>query len=429
MLLRRTMEIFREICRYPHCSGETEALRDYLIGFAERVGYTVKVDAAGNMVAYTPRNAKMTLQSHYDMVCIGTAPHIETYQEDGWLRAKESSLGADNGIGVAMTLALMEADAAVDALFTNDEEIGLVGASRLALPIRTSTLLNLDYEEAEEICIGCAGGEDIYAEREMESLACQGGYAYRIRAEAPGGHSGVNIADGIPNAITRLCGHLCRHDGWEIATLRGGERINAIPRRAEAVVRSDGPMTWRNTDGVTVEPLSEPVGEVVADGVRVVRALYGFAHGVRAWNRDLDVPQSSINLAQVTLDTRRCDIALSARAMSDDDLADLVDRTAAGWEACGFTCRTEGKYPAWKPAVTPFAEKVRDIYRHRLPDADFTAIHAGLECAVFTKQYPDLAICSIGPTIHDPHSDRERLQIASLDGVVETVRRLVEEMS
>lgn len=423
----RIIEIFHEITKIPHCSGETEVLREYLVNFARKCGYEVKTDNGGNVAAYAQKS-NVTLQSHYDMVCIGSAPKIETVIEEGWLRAVDSSLGADNGVGIAMTLALMERNAPIDALFTNDEEIGLIGASNLALPIRTPYLLNLDYEEAGEICIGCTGGEDIFARRDVQTLLKKPEYLYRVQATAPGGHSGVNIAEDIPNAMTRMCGYLHRHCGWEIVRLAGGERINAIPRHAEALVCSEVPIEWNKANGITVDECDEAVDLVIAEGEKIVASLYGFAHGVRGWNRRLDVPQRSVNLAQVKLDETACDIALSARAMSDEDLREIVSQTIAGWEACGFSCRQEGKYPAWKPQITPFAEKVRAIYQEVMPNADFKAIHAGLECAIFAERYPDLAIASIGPTIRDPHSDRERLDLASLDIVAQVVERIVENL-
>ena len=424
----RILEIFLELTRIPHCSGKTERMRRYLVDFTQKCGYEVKTDDAGNVAAYGPKS-KVTLQSHYDMVCIGSAPKIETVIEEGWFRAVNSSLGADNGVGIAITLALMERRTPIDALFTNDEEIGLIGASNLALAIRTPYLLNLDYEEAGEICIGCAGGEDIFARRDVQTLLKEPKYLYRVQSTAPGGHSGVNIAEDIPNAITRVCGYLHRHRGWEIVRLAGGERINAIPRHAEALVCSEVPIEWGEADGITVEECDETVDRVIAKGEKIVASLYGFGHGVRGWNRRLNVPQRSVNLAQVKLDETECEIALSARAMSDEDLQEIVSQTVAGWEACGFSCRKEGKYPAWKPQITPFAEKVRAIYQEVMPNADFKAIHAGLECAIFAERYPDLAIASIGPTIRDPHSDRERLDLASLDVVAQVVERIVEDLS
>ncbi|WP_457597392.1 M20/M25/M40 family metallo-hydrolase [Hydrogenimonas sp.] len=425
---KSVMEIFGEIAKIPRCSGDTGAMRRYLADFAKACGYEVKTDAIGNVAAYAPGGAGVTLQSHYDIVCIGEAPKVEIVVEGGWMRARNGTLGADNGIGIAITLWLMGRGAPVDALFTNDEEIGLIGAAALELPIRTPNLLNLDSEELGRVYIGCAGGEDLYAQKSTTSMPAPEGAAwYRLQARAPGGHSGVNITDGIPNAISLLGAVIAKNPGMEIAWLEGGERINAIPRHAEALVcMAEG--VPKLVEGVEAEP-AEEVRSVVREGRRTALALHGFAHGVRAWNRRLDLPQSSVNLAKAAMDTNRCEIALSARAMADDTLDELVGSLASGWEACGFACEREGKYPAWKPEESDFAKKVLKIYKDFVPDASFAAIHAGLECALFAQRFPNLRIASIGPTILDPHSDRERVDMESLEKVAEVVARVVEDLS
>ena len=423
--MKEVLSLFEQICTISHCSGETDALKAYLAAFCQKCGYRVQTDAAGNVAAYTPAAPKTTLQAHYDMVCIGKAPQIEIYEEEGWLRARDSSLGADNGIGVAMMLCLARKGAPVDLLFTNDEEIGLLGAQDLALPIRTDTLINLDTEEAGRVYIGCAGGEDIYAKRcDLTPRKLSGGRWFRLEAVAPGGHSGVNIADPIPNAVIELARAIYRTPEAEIAEFVGGERINAIPRRAEATIWLPEGVSFTPAQGVTLKERSA-ADEVVAEGRSLVAALAGFAHGVRAWNRALNLPQSSVNLAKVELSASRMEIALSVRAMENGELERLSASVAAGWEALGFDCRREGKYPAWKPERTPLAKKALALYKARYPDADMAAIHAGLECALFAGRYPDLQIVSLGPTILDPHSDRERLEIATVQPIMETLEALI----
>jgi dipeptidase D len=426
---KSVLEIFEELTRIPHCSGRTGEMRKYLAEYARRCGYRVETDAIGNVAAYCEEKSVVTLQSHYDMVCIGKAPEIETVVENGWMRAKESSLGADNGMGIAMTLWLMQRGAAIDALFTNDEEIGLIGAAALELPIRTPFLLNLDSEELGKVYIGCAGGEDLHCRKRTAVKEAPEGRWFRLVSTAPGGHSGVNIADGIPNAITELCGYIAAHEGMEVARLAGGERINAIPRRAEALV-------WLPS---AQEPLPAPEGieryeaeaskGLVAEGRELAEAIFGFAHGVREWNRDLDLPESSVNLAIVSLDGEKCEVSLSARSMDNAKLARLVEQCAAGWGACGFSCEREGKYPAWKPEVNAFSETVLKAYERVVPGASYAAIHAGLECALFAERFPGLRIASIGPTILDPHSDRERVDLASVEKVTEVIERVVADLS
>ena len=425
---KSVIELFEDLIKIPHCSGETHEMRRYLVRFARECGYEVATDSVGNIGVYHP-DARVTLQSHYDMVCIGRAPAVERVTEGGWMRAVGSSLGADNGMGIAMTLKLLQQRAPIDALFTNDEEIGLIGAGAMELAIRTPYLLNLDSEELGKVYIGCAGGEDLFASRAVETVgAPEGGAWYRLVATAPGGHSGVNIADGLPNAVSELARFIVEHEEMEVASMRGGERINAIPRRAEAVVRMPEGRVPAASASVTAEP-AWARSRIVKEGRAIARELFGFAHGVRAWNRELDLPQNSINLATVAMDAVRCEIALSARSMANDELARLVEQTAAGWEACGFECRREGKYPAWKPEVNDFSEKVLAAYKKAVPEASYAAIHAGLECALFAERFPGLKIASVGPTILDPHSDRERVDLASVETVMAVIEAVVADLS
>jgi len=423
--MQTILQIFKSLSQYPRCSGDTVLAREYLTRFCEKIGYRVEVDTAGNVAAYFGGEPKVTLQAHYDMVCIGRAPHMQIEEKEGWLRAKESSLGADNGIGAAMMLYLAQKGAPVDLLFTNDEEIGLLGAQDLALAIRTDALINLDTEEAGRVYIGCAGGEDIFAEVAWpDRKKVENGRWLKLTARAPGGHSGVNIAEEIPNAIIELADAIYRNRAVEVASFTGGERINAIPRRAEAVVWVPNGADLTLPEGILAQP-AQPRETVAVKGRCFVGALAGFAHGVRAWNSRLDLPQSSINLATAEMDGALMRVALSARSMSNKALEALVERTVAGWEVLGFACRREGKYPAWDPVETPLAKKALALYQKHYPDADMTAIHAGLECALFAKRYPHMQIVSLGPTILDPHSDRERLEIASIEPVLQTVEALI----
>lgn len=426
----RIINIFEEITKIPHCSGNTEHMRLYIKDFAKRYGYLVNEDIAGNIMAYSS-SAKLTIQSHYDMVCIGKAPNIETVTANGWMSAKDSSLGADNGIGVAIMLWLMEQGVDADYLFTNDEEIGLVGAFNLKLKVKTPNLLNLDSEEYAKVYIGCAGGEDIYLSKEVEFFKPEvSGKRFRLICAAPGGHSGVNIADNLPNAITELAYVIVQNSVMQIAEISGGERINAIPRHAEAVVwMPDGHTPYIKSAFVKIEESDRFDSPLMRNSREIALALFGFAHGVRSWNGDLNLPQSSINLAGVEVEEREVKVALSARAMSNEDLDRLVLQSLAGWEALGFRGKREGRYPAWRPEVNDFSKKVLRLYKERAPNASYAAIHAGLECALFAERFDSLNIVSIGPTILNPHSDRERVELKSVAEIAHLVKRIVSDLS
>jgi len=215
--MRDVIEIFKEICKIPHCSGNTEELKDFIVSFSKNFDYSVETDDAGNIMVRS-KKSKITLQAHYDMVCIGQAPKIEPIEKDGWMSAKKSSLGADNGMGVAIMLYLIQAKKEADFLFTNDEEIGLIGAAALNLDINTSYLLNLDSEELGKVYIGCAGGEDIFVKKSVEwESSPKSGNWFLFEYSGLGGHSGVNIADNIPNAITELCRVIYENPKIEVA--------------------------------------------------------------------------------------------------------------------------------------------------------------------------------------------------------------------
>lgn len=430
---RTVLDFFREIAAIPHCSFEADGLKDWLIKTSQQLGYDTRTDAAGNVMACSRQKEtpKITTQSHYDMVCIGEAPHLQLEETDGWLSARNSSLGADNGIGIAMSLYLMQQGANIDALFTANEEVGLLGANDLQLPIRTPYMLNLDSEDEGEICIGCAGGVDIFASKNLHREPLPAGWAlHRLEANCPGGHSGVNIDDGIPSAIVEMSKVLAANEAARLVSLKGGERINAIPRHCEAVIALPAGQSPQ-IDNPHVRLADNPPqsdGALIVDDRRLIDVLHGFAHGVRGWNKALNLPQDSINLADVDTtaeDGQRIKISLSARSMSNQGLRELKEQTLSYFRAHDFELTTDGKYPAWKPDINAFSHQVRDIYRQYVPTAEFAGIHAGLECAVFADKYPELKITSIGPTIVEPHSDRERVDLASVDKLTQVVEALV----
>ena len=178
---------FSTLTQIPHCSHEADPLRDFLVEYARERGYRTEVDSANNILIFKGR-PKLCLQAHYDMVCMGKAPQIETYEEEGWLKARDASLGADNGIAIAMMMALMDEGKELEFLFTADEEVGLIGASALAFPLYSSVMLNLDFEDEAEVCIGCAGGADVVA-HSQESLVEGSGRCYEIAVKGLlGGH-------------------------------------------------------------------------------------------------------------------------------------------------------------------------------------------------------------------------------------------------
>jgi dipeptidase D len=437
----RIIEIFKELSKVPRCSEHRDKFVKYLEDFASQNGYKSTVDDAQNVLIYKPNhNPKLCLQSHYDMVCLGddeiNKSFIPTiYEEDGYLKAKGSTLGADNGIGCAYMLALIEEGQDIECLFTSDEEIGLIGANGLELEIKSNKILNLDSEEEGQIFIGCAGGADIKASFNLkQNISKDDDYKfYQITLkEQQGGHSGVDIDKGIPNAIKLLSRYILKNslnNSMKLVEFNAGERINSIPKFALAIVASkDMP---HSSDLVKVDILEDFNSDFVYDD-RLIKFLYSFGDGVRGYDSELNSILSSINLALVYSSKnghKNITIELSARSMEHDKLELLTDESKILLESFGFEdIQISGKYKPWKPEKNnQFASQVKTCYEKIYQDRDVTyeAIHAGLECAVLKDKYPTIDIVSIGPNIYFPHSFNEEAEISSIIKVYEVVREVL----
>ncbi|WP_187647148.1 M20/M25/M40 family metallo-hydrolase [Nitrosophilus labii] len=421
------LDIFKKITSIPHCSKDTKKLQEFIVNFAKNYDFVVEIDSAGNILCYKNRR-KVCLQSHYDMVCVGKAPDIEVFEKDGYLRAKDSSLGADNGIGVALMLYFISKDIEAEYLFTNDEEIGLIGANELELELKAKYMLNLDSEEIGSIFIGCAGGVDIFASKRSENEKISKKGVYEIKTiPFPGGHSGVDIDKDIPNAIKVLASYLSDIDDYQLILFEGGERINSISSFATALIALD--KYPPKNDFITIKSKDSKQQFAIKDGEKVVKFLSGFAHGVRECDFDLKIPKTSINLAIVKLNIKEIDISLSARSMDNEKLTKIEKETKDLLESLDFIVESKGKYPAWKPKIGGFSKKVFDIYKKHFKNVIFKAIHAGLESAILSKKFPHLEIVSIGPNIQNPHSIHERVEINSIEVFVKIVEEILDEIS
>ena len=422
------MDLFKTICSLQHCSHQTEALKDFILTKAADYGYAVETDEVGNILCSHPE-ADLILQAHYDMVCIGEAPRLELYEQEGRLRARNSSLGADNGIGMAMMLSLMQEKKMISCLFTADEEVGLIGAQGLRLPIKETMMLNLDTEEEGYVYIGCAGGSDVIARKAIHRQSIdEEVQSYEIIVDGlPGGHSGVDIDKNIPSAIKTLASFLV-HIPHYLIEIEGGERRNSIPKRARAIVSvPNGVILDTKLTNIRITPLEQPQKMMIAQGHRIIEMIHAFAQGVRSFNRELKIVQNSINLALIETNENEVKVSLSARSMDSEELLVLVDETVCFFKAFDFMAKSEGSYPAWKPEVNAFAVRVQEVCQRHFSKADFAAIHAGLECAILKQHAPHLQIASIGPNIYDPHSSRESVEIASVERVYSALKEIIKE--
>lgn len=412
------IEHFRTLTQIPHCSKEADKLLDFLVTFAKEREYSVEVDGVKNIYIHKG-SPTLCLQAHYDMVCMGKAPVIETTIENGVMRAKNSSLGADNGMGIAMMMQCMDEGRELEFLLTSDEEIGLIGANEVAFDLKSNSMLNLDSEDEAEVYIGCAGGADITAFKQ-DSYVEGTGTCYEVAVKGlVGGHSGVDIDKGIASAIKVLGEYVASQGVTQLASIYAGERRNSIPANAVAIVRSE--KVLEDDGDVTVRILNESP-KILAEGEKILDLIHRFKHGVHAMNKELGIPDVSINLAIITADEKGgVKIETSARAMGAEELENITDETVKMFASYGFEVKVEDKYPAWKPDISAFTNLVSDEMKKVFGKTKMMAIHAGLECGVIAEKYPSMKFVSIGPTIRYPHSTREEVDLASVERTYEVL--------
>ncbi|CAD7286696.1 M20/M25/M40 family metallo-hydrolase [Campylobacter suis] len=414
---------FEQLCKIPHCSFETAQMREFLVDFAKQKGAKVSVDEFGNIHAIKGE-PKICLQSHYDMVCMGDAPNVVVeYHDDGFMRAKNSSLGADNGIGVAMMMQMLAEFDNVECLFTNDEEVGLIGANNFKGKLVSKKLLNLDSEDDNEVVTGCAGGINVFASIDVSAKKANEVDAYEILVSGyPGGHSGNEIHKDIPNAI-KVLAEFVRKSKAKIALIEGGERSNSIPTSAKAIVVSEI-LPKSDNPHISVKKLDEKY-EILENGDKILALINAFSQGVRSYNAELGLPNDSVNLSLLKFDKKTAEVEFFARSMTWDGLHRMEFELSELALALGFSVTSKDRSVPWKPEPDEFAHAVLEELLKLRPQAKLAAIHAGLECGVLRDKHDDMEACSIGPNIYSPHSTREKCEIASVEIITKVVRNIV----
>ena len=453
---------FLKICEIPHGSKNEAQISAYLQNFGKELGYETIADNVGNVLIKKPASSgyenrkTIILQSHMDMVCDKrpdvehdfTKDPITTWVDGEWLKAQGTTLGADNGIGVAAAMAVL-ADKSlkhgpVNCLFTIDEETGLTGAEALSPELlQGDILVNLDSEDEGEMFIGCAGGVCNYAEFKHEWMDVDSNLFFmKVDINAlTGGHSGDDINKGRANANKLLCRFLARvADKYEfyLCDISGGSLHNAIPRDASAVfavpsackesVRVDFNLFAAEVqDEYSVtEPAmrftlqsTDPVARAIAPATagNLLRAVCAVFNGVFAMSQDVPgLVETSSNLASIKRTADDTLLITTSQRSSIESARDFVSYSVrAAFELAGAKVTTKGQYPGWKPNMKSEILKVAcDTYRQLFGDeAKIKAIHAGLECGLFLEKAPHLDMISFGPTMRGVHSPDERLHIAS----------------
>ncbi len=455
---------FYRVSRIPRCSGNEQGARNYILEVAERNRLEHKVDRAGNVVIKKPatpgyeKRPVVVLQGHMDMVCEkhSSAQHdfsrdpIALRRQGDWLTADGTTLGSDNGIGVAAALAVLEdknlEHGPIEALFTVSEETGLTGAREMASDmLHGRILVNMDSEEDGTLFIGCAGGRDTELFLELETEAPPPGYrAIQVRVGGlRGGHSGLNIHEGRGNAIKLLARFLWKQApqlDLRQASINGGSKHNAIPRDCEALTYAPSQNLKRLKDAAAacgrdyrneyslIDPevfLSfeeggfSPPGRVLTVALqnRLLNLLYSMPHGVISMSQAVPgLVETSTNLAVVRTGDSRISLLISQRSSSHTRLTDISDMVSAVGRQAGAEVRQGSGYPPWTPSLdSPTLKGAQSIYRDLFGhEPEVKAIHAGLECAIIGDKFPGMDMISFGPTISGAHSPDERVQISTV---------------
>ncbi|MEH6408598.1 MAG: aminoacyl-histidine dipeptidase, partial [Leeuwenhoekiella sp.] len=467
---------FANLNAVPRASKKEERVIAFMKKFGEDLGLETQVDHVGNVIIKKPATAGMedrkvvVLQSHIDMVHQKNNDTVFDFDTEGikmkivndWVKAEGTTLGADNGLGVATIMAILECKdlphPAIEALFTIDEETGMTGAMGLKSGVLTGEiLLNLDTEEDDEIGVGCAGGIDLTATRSYkEETPEREAAGFRITINGlQGGHSGMEIHKGLGNAnkiMNRFLLDGFENYGLRIAEINGGGLRNAIPRESVAKVIIEKMHTEAflldmkeleetiKTEYESLEPglkltLEEvkPAEKVMDLGVQegLVKALQAAWNGVFRMSPDIEnLVETSNNVARVTVENGKMEILCLTRSSVESTRTDLAHTLRSVFELIGCEVEFSGEYPGWKPNMdSPILKVLVAKYKAiNNQEPHVAACHAGLECGILGQNYPDMDMISFGPTIKGAHSPDERVSISSVQKYWEFVKEILKDI-
>ncbi|MGA9118962.1 MAG: aminoacyl-histidine dipeptidase [Bacteroidota bacterium] len=454
---------FAAISKIPRGSKNEAAISKYVVNTARSMGLEARADKLGNVVVQKPasrgyeRKPTIVLQGHLDMVCEknNDKTHdflkdpIELVRKGNILMANGTTLGADNGVAVATNLAIMEdrslEHGPLELLFTIDEETGLTGAANLEPGfLNGKTLLNLDSEEEGALYVGCSGGRDTIGNWKLELDPMPGGSLTAVVRVSGlrGGHSGLEIDKGRGNAIKilgRVLAALAQH-GVRLSSLAGGNKHNAIPREAEAVVVFpkkkrdlvlETVVEWNNlvkAELATAEPdltvsLQEHAAKkvkVMKKGVqrRILQTIAALPHGVTKMSADIPgLVETSTNVAVIKTEKKAVSLATSQRSSVASEIVEIAQTVSSILEMGGADVVASDGYPGWKPNMdSPVLKVAKSTYRQLYgKDPEVKAIHAGLECGIIGERYPGMDMLSFGPTLEGVHSPDEKIYIDTVE--------------
>lgn len=454
---------FEDLNAVPRPSKKEDRVRQFMIDFGKALGLETLEDSIGNIIVKKPATPGMEdretviLQSHIDMVHQKNASTdfdfetqgIESWIDGEWVKAKGTTLGADNGMGVAAAMSLLSSKniehPALEALFTIDEETGMTGAKELDPSLLSGKiLLNLDTEDDDEFSVGCAGGIDTNTAYKYEQEPFRSGYTvYKVELKGlRGGHSGMDIALGRGNAnllMNRLIYELMQVSDVRISELEGGSLRNAIPRESFgkiAIPFNDESKVMNCFEQIVSEikaeysevesdlefhlnPLSEEVKTVVSleDQTKIVAALYAVPNAVwKMSDKIKDLVETSSSLAKVVISDGEFITKSLQRSMIETGKRDISNALRVHFESMGAKVTQSGDYPGWAPNPNSrILEVLKSNYINMFgEEPHVAACHAGLECGILGKHLPDCDMISFGPTIRNPHSPDEKVNIQSV---------------
>ena len=449
---------FSALNSVPRPSKKEEKVIEFIKKFGENLGLETAVDEVGNVIIKKPATKGMedrkavVLQSHLDMVCQKNSDIEFDFETQGiqmevdgdWVKAKGTTLGADNGIGVASIMSVLEsndiAHPALEALFTIDEETGMTGALGLKPgQLHGKILLNLDTEEDDEIDIGCAGGIDVTASQTYNVESAKGQTIKITVKGLQGGHSGMDIHKGFGNAnviLGRLLYHGIENQNIQLISIDGGGLRNAIPREGNAVVSVRNSVEFIEAANslkasileefasvekdlhINIETFSTPEMAISnEDSKKIILALKAAHNGVYRMSPDVaDLVETSNNIARVLLQNGELTLMNLARSSVDSTKNAVAEQLKSVFELAGLKVEFSGSYPGWKPKPgSEIVQLMEKIYEKDFGEKPMVvACHAGLECGIIGANYPEMEMVSFGPTIRGAHSPDEKANIPSV---------------
>ncbi len=465
---------FNQIRKIPRCSKHEEKIREYIVDFAKKQGLKTRVDTIGNVVILKSATEGMQqkptviLQGHMDMVCEKNSDVKFDFSKDpiqlritgDLLTGTGTTLGADNGIGLAISLAILEdktvRHGSLECLYTVDEETGLTGAFAMKSDMLTGKImLNLDSEDFGVLTVGCAGGGDSIIELPVKTQPAPSGWDHlQIKVSGlRGGHSGVDIHEQRGNAIkllARILWKTAQSYHFSLSDIKGGDKHNAIPREVYAKLSIDKKEKDAFVSAVKAEEKEifeeikpiDPNFKVDVTSTehmkttldkssqeKLLNLLHGLPHGVHLMNYDIKtLVDTSTNLATVSIKENTAVIGMSSRSPMKSELQDMRNRIKAIALLSGAKVTEASPYPGWKPnlqsRILALSKKTfKDMFKQ---EPKIEAIHAGLECGIIGEKFPGMDMISIGPTLKNPHSPEEQLHISTVDKFYKYLLKILE---